>query len=148
MKNLIAIILFTVIAFGSNAQKLPKDIQKVYDQAEKYENKGDFKQAVATYKDVLRSVDHVPTMIQIGDLQMRRAQPHYREAYEYYQMAITSLDHGIATADKNSVKKRMVKLRDETTPKRNKAKSYVDDFDKAKELKQGGSRLLDDPDLK
>lgn len=142
------LLLFTVAICGSAyTQQLPKDVQKVYDYAEKLKGKGEYKQAVLKYKEVLRSVNHIPSMISIGDIQMDRLTPHYREAYEYYEMAINNLNQGIAIADKRSVIKHLTKLRDETIPKRNKAKSFVSDFDKAKEKKHDGHRLLEDPDL-
>lgn len=148
MKKLFLLLLMSVFISTAYTQELQKDVQKVYDYAEKLKGKGEYKQAVLKYKEVLRSVSHVPSMISIGDIQMDRLTPHYREAYEYYDMAINALTQAIPATEKKSAIKYMTKLKDETIPKRNKAKSFVEDFDKAKEQKEGGSRLLEDPDLK
>jgi len=41
----------------------------------------------------------------------------------------------------------LAEYREKLIPKRNKAKSYVDQFDDAKERRQDGNRLMDDKDL-
>jgi len=149
MKRLLLILAVFISALGIKAQQLPDDVQKVFDQAEKFTKKGDYDQAVASYKEVLRSVEHIPSLINAGDIEMKlRPQPNYRAAYDYYTRAIAAIDQGIAGTEKKSVKKYLTNLRTEVIPNQNKAKSYVDDFDKAKELKEGGNRLLEDPDLK
>lgn len=127
------------------AQELPKDVEKVYKVAEKHKSKKELNQAVKAYKEVIRSVHHVPSMINIGDIEMNmRKPPNYRAAFEYYDMAIKALEAGIASSDKKKHKKYLGEMRDELVPKRNKCKSYVDDFDKAKDLKQSGKSLLDE----
>jgi hypothetical protein len=84
-------------------------------------------------------------MVSIANIEMNmRKPPNYRAAYEYYNMAIKELESQIATASKNKDKAKFAKQREELIPRRSRAKSFVDDFDKAKELKQGGNRLLDD----
>ncbi len=140
-------VLLISLTFGGLlfAQELPKDVEKVYKEAEHLKSKEKLNEAVAAYKEVLRSVDHVPSMTSIADIEMNmRKPPNYRTAYEYLDKAIKTLESGIAATSKKSQKKYLEKQRDELIPKRNKAKSYVDDFDKAKELKQDGKKLLDE----
>lgn len=145
MKKLLFLLLCASFSLVTIAQELPKDVEKVYKTAEKHKSKKELNQAVDAYKEVIRSVQHVPSMISIGHIEMNmRKPPNYRAAYEYYDMAIRTLEAGIASSDKKKHKKYLGEMRDELVPKRNKCKSYVEDFDKAKQLKQGGKSLLDD----
>jgi tetratricopeptide (TPR) repeat protein len=145
MKKLVVLLLNLVFAGFLFAQELPDDVEKVYKSAERFKSKKELNQAVDAYKEVLRSVNHVPSMVSIGEIEMDlRQPPNYRMAYEYYDQAIKTLESGMASATKKSVKKYLTEQRDELIPKRNKAKSYVDDFDKAKELKQDGNRLMEE----
>lgn len=145
MKKLVILLLNLVFTGFLFAQDLPDDVEKVYKAAERFKSKKELNQAVDAYKEVLRSVNHVPSMVSIGEIEMdMRQPPNYRMAYEYYDQAIKTLESGMASTTKKSEKKYLTEQRDELIPKRNKAKSYVDDFDKAKELKQDGNRLMDD----
>ncbi|MDA3890061.1 MAG: hypothetical protein PF517_00195 [Salinivirgaceae bacterium] len=145
MKKLLILLLSFSFASAILAQDLPNDVKKVYKAAERYKSKKQLNQAVDSYKEVIRSVNHVPSMISIAEIEMdMRQPPNYRVAYEYLDMAIKSLEAGIASSDKKKHKKYLGAMRDELVPKRSKAKSYVDDFDKAKGLKQGGKRLFDE----
>lgn len=145
MKKLIILSIGLAFAGFTFAQELPDDVEKVYKAAERFKSKKELNQAVDAYKEVLRSVSHVPSMVSIANIEMdMRQPPNYRMAYEYYDKAITELENGIAATTKNKEKKYLGEQRDELVPKRNKAKSYVDDFDKAMELKQGGIQLLDE----
>lgn len=145
MKKILILLLSFAFTAVLVAQELPKDVEKVYKKAEKHKSKKELNQAVNAYKEVLRSVAHVPSMISIGEIEMNMRKPaNYRMAYEYYDMAIKSLEMGIASTDKKKHKKYLGEMRDEIVPKRNKCKSHVDDFDKSKSLKQKGKRLLDE----
>jgi len=144
MKKLFMLFISLAVAGFTFAQELPDDVEKVYKAAEHYKSKKELNQAVDAYKEVLRSVNHVPSMVSIANIEMdMRQPPNYRMAYEYYDKAINELESGIASATKNKEKKYLSEQRDELIPKRNKAKSHVDDFDKAKDLK-GGNNLLDE----
>ncbi|MFA6404118.1 MAG: hypothetical protein WCX31_21200 [Salinivirgaceae bacterium] len=139
-------ILLVVIAFSgiTLAQELPSDVDKVYKGAEKLKNKKEYKLAIVEYKEVLRSVNHVPSMVSIGEISMElMSPPNYRMAYEYYDKAIQELGIQILGASKDKEKARLGQQIEELTPKRNRAKSYVDDFDKAKDKKQEGNRLME-----
>jgi len=142
MRKLIAITLFLAFTGIVIGQDLPSDVEKVYKGAEKLKNKKEYKLAIVEYKNVLRSVNHVPSMVSIGQISMElMSPPNYRMAYEYYDMAINELSAQIASADKKKVKAELGQQIEQLTPKRNKAKSYVDDFDKANEKKEDGNRL-------
>lgn len=145
MKTLL-LLLISVMTLGFvNAQDLPKDVAKIYKGAEHLKKKKELNQAVDAYKEVLRNVDHVPSMASIGQIEMEiRTPPNYRVAYKYYNMAITELERQIAITKKDKDKYKLAKERERLIPKRKKAKSHVDDFDKAKQLKQGGNRLMDE----
>lgn len=149
MKKIVVLLISITLCSILFAQTLPKDVQKVYNQAEKYQRKKDFDRAVDAYKEVLRSVpNHYKSMENIGDIEMiLRPKPNYRPAHEYYQQALNVLDAGIAQADRKKVKKFLIEERDRIVPKRNKAKSYVKDFNKAKQNREKGNRLLEDEDL-
>lgn len=145
MKRLFFLILNLAVAGFMFAQELPDDVEKVYKSAERYKSKEELNQAVNAYKEVLRSVDHVPSMVSIGEIEMdMRQPPNYRMAYEYYDKAIKTLESQIAAVPKKNQKEKLGEMRDELIPKRNKAKSFVDDFDKAKDLKEGGNSLMDE----
>ncbi len=148
MKKLVIILLSLFLAGNIYSQDLPKDVQKVFNRAEKLKKKKEYNQAITAYKEVLRSVEHVPSLISAGDIELYRAKPQHREAYKYYTRAINALDQGIASSESGSAKKHMAKLKEETIPKLNKAKTYVDQFERGKQQKEGGNRLLEDPDLK
>jgi len=144
MKQTFVILLMAFVSIYVNAQDLPKDVNKIYKAAEHLKSKKRLKEAVEVYKEVLRSNDHIPSMISIADIDMYMYNPpNYREAYKYYDMAINQLNYAISSVDKNSQKKYLTKKRDELIPKRKKAKWYVDNFDKAKEQKHNGEHLLD-----
>ena len=148
MKKIFILLIGITCATFIFAQDLPKDVAKVYKGAEHLKSKKKLNEAVAAYKEVIRSVNHVPSMVSIANIEMNmRKPPNYRAAYEYYDMAIKELESQIATASKNKDKAKFAKQREGLIPRRNKAKSFVDDFDKAKDLKKGGSRLLEDEDL-
>jgi len=143
------LILLSIFLLGSlSAQDLPKEVQKVFDKAEKHAKKKEYIEALAAYKEVLRSMEHVPSLIGAGDVQFYRKPPMYTSATEFYGRAIAALDAGIAGTDKKSVKKVMENKKAEIVPRFNKSKSHAKDFNKSKSLKQDGNRLLDDPDLK
>ena len=144
MKKLL-ILLIGIISVGFlSAQELPKDVEKIYKGAEHLKKKKQLNQAINAYKEVLRSVDHVPSMVSIAQIEMEiRTPPNYRTAYKYYNMAITELERQIATTDKKKDKYKLAQEHERLTPKRKKAKSHVDDFDKAKDLKKDGDRLLE-----
>jgi tetratricopeptide (TPR) repeat protein len=145
MKSITLFVMAVIFALTALGQELPKDVEKVYDNAEKLKRQEKYDMAIAEYKEVLRSVSHLPSMIAIADIQMvLRANPNYREAYEYYDLAIQNIDAGIAAASKERDKKYLKEMRTDLVPKRNKAKSYVDQFDGAKENKMKGSRLLEE----
>ena len=145
MKKLSVLLISIAYAGFVFAQDLPKDVAKVYKGAEHLKSKKELTLAVKAYKEVLRSVNHVPSLISIATIEMEiRTPPNYRVAHEYFNKAIKELESQIATAQKNKVKAKLAKERETLIPKRNKAKSFVDDFDKAKKLKQGGNRLMDD----
>lgn len=131
------------------SQSLPKDVEKVYKAAEKMQSKKEFNKAVELYKEVLRSVPtHYKSMENIGDIEMKlRAKPNYTQAYENYQKAIDVLNSAIPSAEKKKVKKYLIGEKERITPKCNKAKSFAEDFDKAKDNHEKGKRLLDDEDL-
>ncbi len=148
MKTLMIIILSLCVSTSIFSQDLPKDVKKVFNSAEKLKKKKEYNKAIAAYKDVLRSVEHVPSLISAGDIELYRAKPQHREAYKYYTRAIAALDQGIAISESSSAKQHMSKLKTETIPKQKKAKSYLDQFERGKQQKEGGNRLLDDPDLK
>ena len=149
MKKLLIFFLPVLLMVQAQGQDLPKDVEQVYKGAEKLKNRKDYDQAIAAYKEVLRSVEHIPSLVSIADIQMElRSQPNYREAYEYYDRAIKEIDKEINATDKRKVKAELAEYREKLVPRRNKAKSYVDDFDKAKERRQDGNRLMEDPDLK
>jgi tetratricopeptide (TPR) repeat protein len=144
MKSTVIILITVFFSSTLFSQELPKDVNKTYKVAEHLKSKKKYKDAIIEYKEVLRSVEHIPSMISIADIDMYKIKPaNYREAYKYYDMAISQLNYAISEADKNSQKKYLTNKRDELIPKRKKAKSYVDDFDKAKELKHDGEHLLD-----
>jgi tetratricopeptide (TPR) repeat protein len=149
MKNIILILFLSTFIGNSFAQSLPNDVEKIYKAAEKMQSKKEFDKAVDLYKKVLQSVPtHYNSMENIGDIELRlRAKPNYRQAFEYYQKAIDVLNSGISSAEKNKVKKYLTGEKDRITPKFNKAKSHVKDFDKAKDNHEKGKRLLDDEDL-
>jgi tetratricopeptide (TPR) repeat protein len=147
MKNLIIALIAMLFVTQLTAQELPKDVEKVYSEAEKLKSKGDYDQAIKAYKEVIRSVKHVPSMISIGDIEMTlKPRPNYRNAAEYYTMAVEELGNQINLAPKKGEKKKLAELREQTVPKMNKAQSYTDDFDNAKEKRSGGSRLMEDED--
>jgi hypothetical protein len=137
MKKLIY-LLFLMVTVSLQAQELPKDVQKLYETAEKQKRHEEYKQAIITYKEVLRSVEHVPSCESIGQIAMELMNPpNYRIAYEYYNRAIVELERQMAATSKKRVKAELAEYRERLIPKRNKAKSYVDDFDKAKETTSG-----------
>lgn len=145
MKKIIIILAALLTSVCTIGQELPDDVEKVFENAEKLQNKGKWDMAIAEYKQVLRSVAHVPSMKAIGLIQLElRPGPNYREAYEYLDMAINTLQAGKNATDKNKVKKYLQSQIDELVPKRNKAKSYVDQFDNAKGQKNDGRRLLEE----
>jgi tetratricopeptide (TPR) repeat protein len=147
MKKLMVVLISFAISGFLYAQELPKDVEKVYKNAEHLKSKEKLNEAVAAYKEVLRSVDHIASMVSIAEIEMdMRKPPNYRIAYEYLDKAIQVYESGIAAADKKRQKAYLQEKRDELIPKRNKAKSFVDDFDKAKDLKQGGARLMEGND--
>lgn len=143
MKNLgltLISLLIVMITFG---QELPKDVKKVYEQAQKQQKKENYDQAVDLYKEVLRSVNHVPSMEAIGIIELeKRENPRYRIALEYFEMALTTLDQQIAAVDKPKAKKYLKEQKERIIPKRNKAASYVDDFDGVKDKRKDGKDLL------
>lgn len=143
-----SLLLMLVLALLGNiySQELPKDVAKVFAKAEKYQKKKQWDNAVDGYKEVLRSVpSHYKSMENIGDIEMKlRPKPNYRPAYEYYQKAIDVLDAGISQSDKKKVKKYLAEEKKRIEPKRNKAKSHVKDFDRAKQNHEKGNRLMDD----
>jgi len=148
MKKFIIIINLLLFSGFIFAQELPKDVQRVYKGAEHLKSKKRLSEAVAAYKEVLRSVNHVPSMISIADIEMNmRKPPNYRVAYEYYDMAINELNNQIASASKKRVKASLAKQQDQLIPKREKAKSHVSDFDKLREQKKRGQQLLEDEGL-
>ncbi len=148
MKKLFILLISIACTGFIFAQDLPKDVEKVYKGAEHLKKKKKLTEAVAAYKEVVRSVNHVPSLVSIATIEMdMRKPPNYRVAYEYYDKAIRELESQIAAASKNRDKSKFAKEREVLIPKRNKAKSFVDDFDEVKELKQGGNRLLEDEDL-
>lgn len=146
MKTVIIAILSIFLFSQLNAQELPKDVEKVYKEAEKLKNKKDYDQAISAYKEVLRSVNHVPSMVSIADIEMTlKPRPNYRNAAEYYQAAIDELGHQINIAPKSKDKKRLSEYRSELEPKRNKAQSYTDDADDAKDNREERkNRLMED----
>lgn len=147
MKNLIIALIAVFFVSQLNGQELPKDVEQVYKGAERLKSKGDYDKAIGAYKEVIRSVKHVPSMISIGDIEMTlKPRPNYRNAAEYYSMAVEELGNQINIAPKKGQKKKLAELREQTVPKMNKAQSYTDDFDNAKDKRQGGSRLMDDED--
>jgi hypothetical protein len=147
MKRIIFAVLF-MAAFSLQAQELPKDVQKLFEQAEKQKKHEEYKQAIVTYKEVLRSVEHVASCESIGQIAMElMTPPNYRMAYEFYDRAITELERQMTATDKKRIKAELAEHIERLIPKRNKAKSYVDDFDKAKEQRQDGNRLMEDKDV-
>jgi hypothetical protein len=141
------IMLLIVLSFTgiTIAQDLPSDVEKVYNGAEKLKNKKEYKLAITEYKEVLRSVKHVPSMESIGDISMNlMSPPNYRMAYEYYDKAIQELGNQISAASKNREKAKLGEEIERITPKRNKAKSHVDDFDNSKGKKEDGNRLKEE----
>lgn len=143
MKTLFLLISIMIVGLLS-AQELPKDVEKIYKSAEHLKKKKQLNQAVNAYKEVLRSIDHVPSMVSIAQIEMEiRTPPNYRTAYEYYDMAITELEIQITTTDKKKAKYKLTQEHERLIPKRKKAKSHIDDFDKAKDLKKDGNRLLE-----
>lgn len=150
MKKLLvlSIALFASTVIMAQDQDLPKDVEKVFKGAERLKSKGEYNSALDAYNEVLRSVEHVESLISCGNIEMElKAKPNYREAYGYYDRAIKEIEHQINIASKRKDKGRWALLREELIPKRKKAKSYVDQFDKAKERREKGNRLLEDPDL-
>lgn len=147
MKKFILIGIAILLFSGLQAQDLPKEVQKVFDQAEKYHKKKNYDQALKAYKEVLRSMEHLPSLIAAGDVQFYRKPAQYRSALEFYTRALAACDAGISATDKKSVKKYLNEKKTEITPRRNKAQSHVDDFEKIRGNKDNGNRLLDDPDL-
>jgi hypothetical protein len=147
MKKIIfAVLIMTAIQL--QAQQLPKDVEKVYQLAEKQKKHEEYKQAIVTYKEVLRSVEHVASCESIGQIAMElMTPPNYRIAYEFYDRAIKELERQIGATDKKRVKADLAQHIERLIPKRNKAKSYVDDFDKAKDQRQDGNRLMEDKDV-
>lgn len=145
MKNLIIALLAIFFVSSIQGQSLPKDVEQVYNAAEKEKGKKNYNKAVELHKNVLRSVNYIPSLVSIGDIEMiLKPKPNYREAAEYYSKAVEEIANQINLASKKGHIKKLTQLRDEVTPKRNKAQSYVDDFDKAIDKRSGGSRLMDD----
>ena len=142
----VLLVLISIMSVGLlSAQELPKDVEKIYKGAEHLKKKKQLNEAVNAYKEVLRSVDHVPSMASIAQIEMEiRTPPNYRTAYKYYDMAITELERQITATDKKKEKYKLAQEHERLTPKRKKAKSHVDDFDKAKDLKKGGMRLMEE----
>lgn len=147
MKKYLLILLSVFVIGTLNAQDLPKEVQKVFEKAEKHAKKKEYSQALAAYKEVLRSGEHLPSLIGAGDLQFYRKPPQYRSALEFYERALSACDAGIAATNKKSVKKYLKEKKEEITPRKNKAQSHVNDFDKQRGNTNNGKRLLDDPDL-
>ncbi len=148
MKKLLIVLIALLVGVFAFAQDLPKDVEKVYKGAEKLKSRKDYQQAVAAYKEVLRSVNHVPSMVGIAEIEMDlKPSPNYTIAYEYLDKAIRELEMQISVAKKNKDKASIGKEIQRLTPKRNKAKSFVEDYDKLRENKQKGNRLLEDEDL-
>jgi predicted nucleic acid-binding Zn-ribbon protein len=148
MKKLLVIIAVLFSGFLAKSQDLPKDVEKVYKGAEKLKSRKDYQDAVAAYKEVLRSVNHVPSMVSIAEIEMDlKPSPNYTIAYDYLDKAIRELELQISAAKKNKEKAFLGKEIQRLTPKRNKAKSHVDDYNKLRENKQDGKRLLEDEDL-
>ncbi|HAN00803.1 MAG TPA: hypothetical protein DCQ26_19585 [Marinilabiliales bacterium] len=144
---LVSIVLLTFIG-SVIAQDLPSDVEKVYKGAEKLKSRKEYKSAINAYKEVLRSVSHIPSMESIAEISMElMTPPNYRMAYEYYDKAISELERQLAATTKRKEQTQIGLDIQRLTPKRNKAKSYVDDFDKAKDMKNDGNRLMDDKDL-
>jgi tetratricopeptide (TPR) repeat protein len=147
MKKMFMLMLVLAVYGVSMAQELPPDVEKVYKGAEKLKNKEEYKLAITEYKNVLRSVNHVPSMESIAEIAMELMRPpNYRMAYEYYDKAIQELENQQASASKKKEKENINEHIQLLTPKRNKAKSYVDDFEKAKDKKEDGNRLKEDMD--
>jgi tetratricopeptide (TPR) repeat protein len=143
---LMALVAGTVII--AQEQELPNDVEKVFKGAERLKSKGEYNKALSAYNEVLRSVEHVESLVSCGNIEMElKAKPNYREAFGYYDRAIKEIEHQINIADKRKDKGRWAQLREELVPKRKKAQSYVDQFDDAKEQRERGNRLLEDPDL-
>ena len=143
--KVVLLLIMGVMSIGFlSAQDLPKDVEKVYKGAEHLKKKKQYSQAVSAYKEVLRSVDHVPSMASIGEIEMElRSPPNYREAYEYYNKAIIELERQISATEKKKEKYKLAQEYERLVPKRKRAKTFVDDFDKAKNQKHDGDRLLE-----
>jgi len=147
MKKTIILLVVIAVSGLTIAQELPSDVEKVYKNAEKLKNKKEYKLAIVEYKEVIRRVNHVPSLVSIGEISMElMSPPNYRMAYEYYDKAIIELSSQMSVASKDKEKAKLGQQIEELTPKRNRAKSYVDDFDKSKEKKQEGNRLMEDED--
>ncbi|MBI9067466.1 MAG: hypothetical protein JEZ09_09255 [Salinivirgaceae bacterium] len=149
MKKIILVLFITTFIGSAYSQSLPKDVEKVYKAAEKMQSKKEFNKSVELYKEVLQSVpDHYQSLENIGDIEMKlRAKPNYTQAFENYQKALDIVNSALSSAEKRKVKKYLSAEKDRITPKCNKAKSFVKDFDKAKENHEKGKRLMDDEDL-
>ncbi len=144
-------ILIVIALFAAGtvcAQDLSKDVSKELKLAEHHRSKKEANEAIMAYKEVIRSYAHIESMEAIGDINMKeRAIPKYTEACEYYQMALDELSKQIAAADKKSDKAKLGKDYQRIEPKRNKACSYVEDYEEMKEEKKAGSRLLEEEGL-
>jgi tetratricopeptide (TPR) repeat protein len=148
MKKLIVVCFLLVPMLMLQAQDLPKDVEKVYKGAERLKSRKDYQQAIAAYKEVLRSVNHVPSMVAIAEIEMDlKPQPTYSIAFEYLDKAIRELEMQLSTAKKNKDKAQIAQEIQRLKPKWNKAKSYVEDFDELRDNKEKGQRLLEDEDL-
>lgn len=146
------IFLWVALAAGTSImaqdQELPKDVEKVFKGAERLKSKGEYNRALEAYNEVLRSVEHVESLVSCGNIEMElKSKPNYRQAYDYYNRAIKEIEHQINIADKRRDKGRWAQLREELIPKRKKANSYVEQFDDAKQRRERGNRLLEDKDL-
>ena len=70
MKKLLVVCFLLIPMLMLHAQELPKDVEKVYKGAERLKSRKDYQQAIAAYKEVLRSVYHDPSMVAIAELDM------------------------------------------------------------------------------
>lgn len=148
MKQIFLTLTLMALIGSIFAQELPSDVEKVYKGAEKLKDRKEYKKAINAYKEVLRSVNHIPSMESIAEISMElMTPPNYRMAYEYYDKAINELEQQLAATSKKKDKAQIGSDIQRLTPKRNRAKSYVEDFDKAKDQKKDGNRLMEDKDL-
>ncbi|MCK5823639.1 MAG: hypothetical protein KAG95_06520 [Bacteroidales bacterium] len=148
IKSLILIFLTLIFVFNfwtTKAQELSSKNKIIFKKAEKLTHKKKYLTAVHYYEEILKSNEHIETLMKIADIYfVSLQQKNYKKALEFYKRAEKAMNSAINENSRLAKRKKIKEFKQSCSNNIKICLSHIEKFDDARNRHTDAKKRLDD----